>query len=86
MKCLPKRGNTRDSGSFHVDTIAIMAKNCLESVSECKVSLYEGKGEYLQWTRKADNHEVQSDKSEKSLICCDAMERRLHNVNVEWNV
>ena len=57
--------------------------NRLESVGECKVSLYEGKGGYLQWTRKADNHEVQSDKSEKSLICCDAMERNLHSVNVE---
>ena len=60
--------------------------NRLEGVGDCKVSLYEGKGGYLQWTRKADSHEVQSDKSEKSLIQCDVMERNLHSVKVEWYV
>ena len=44
---------------------------------------YEGEGGYLQWTMKADNHEIQSDKSKKSLIRCDVLERSLHNVNME---
>ena len=45
--------------------------------------LGEGEGGYLQWTRIADNHEVQSDKCEKLLIRCNFMERNLHSVNVE---
>ena len=34
----------------------------------------EGEGGYLQWTRIADNHEVQSNKCEKSFIRCNCME------------
>ena len=52
--------------------------NCLKGA--------EGEGGYLQWTRIADNHEVQSDKCEKLLIHCNFMERNLHSVNVELYV
>ena len=52
-------------------------------VERCAVFLYEGEGGYLQRTMETDNHEVQSDKSEKSLIRCNVLERNLQNVNEE---
>ena len=57
--------------------------NCLGGVKSRGV---EGKGGYLQWTRIADNHEVQSNKGEKLLIHCNFMERNLHSVNMELYV
>ena len=41
---------------------------------------------YLQWTRIADNHEVQSEKCKKLLIRCNIKERNIHSVNVELYV
>ena len=43
----------------------------------------EGEGGYLCWTRIADNHEVQSNKCEKSLFRCNFMERNLRSVDVK---
>ena len=51
--------------------------SCLGDVDRCAVFLYEGEGGYLQRTMETDNHEVQSDKSEKLLIRCNVLERNL---------
>ena len=63
-------------------------KECTYSSNYGKNSLnrlggVEGEGGYLQWTGIADNEEVQSENSEKSLIRCNIMERNLHSVNME---
>ena len=63
-------------------------KECTYSSDYGKNSLnrlggVEGEGGYLQWTGIADNEEVQSENSEKSLIRCNIMERNLHSVNME---
>ena len=46
----------------------------------------EEEGGYLQWTRIADNHEVQSEKCERLLIRCNIKERNIHSMNVELYV
>ena len=62
------------------------SENSFNHLGGVKSRDVEGEGGYLQWTRIADNHEVQSDKGKKLLIHCNFMERNLHSVNVELYV
>ena len=60
--------------------------NRLGDVDSGTVFPYEGEEGYLQRTLKMDHQKLQSDKGEKSLICCNTLKRNLQCVNSESNI